>query len=1357
MADALLHAELLAACSALGYSDGVKYYKEADCLETIKDLVRYLRKDDESHETRRVLGETRVVQTDLLPIIRDHGQEAELFEITVRLLVNLTNPALLLFREELPEEKVTRQQFLQLISQQQGYKGAFIDDKLWGVLVGRLGELLQLEWEERQEEDKMLIERILILVRNVLSVPASPEEEKRTDDDASVHDQVLWALHLSGFEDLLLYVASSEREQELCMHVLEIISLMLREQDASQLAAADIGRSRTEKERDQKELLELRQREAAYRRQRKNKHYGARHSRFGGTYYVQNMKSISDRDLISHRPLTDLRSLDLDRAKRPKKINKNNEPLIDCSVTRRSTLAIRLFLQEFCVEFLNGAYNSIMYAVKDNLDRARAQDHDESYYLWAIKFFMEFNRHHQFKVELVSETLSVQTVHYIQTNLETYYETMTTDKKKIPLWSRRMHRALGAYRELLSTLAAMDRSESESVRESSKVLESKVFYVVEYRELVLTLLQVYNPKKMTPTYLKDLIETTHIFLKLLEGFCGKRKRLMVQKVKKVGKKKTATKKTTDGQLTEDKLQDLWDEMSSELSAVVQGEAGDLPDTIPFDTLSEAAEEDQKESAMRRINKLLRNKEMAEAVSLMRSSREVWPEGNIFGPDGMDASEEFLALREIFMADLNPAEGEEPPEEEYDEEEQEEEEEVRVRITEQEFDFLGFLRRFANTNVMQSYGRLFKRYQSNSAHTNHCILKMYHRIAWDAKLPAIFFQASLFCVFQRAMEDPRRSSDESVREIGKFGKYIFRQFLKVAENSTKVYVELLFWKTNRDAVEIECGYEEQGGKVATKKAWREEEEDELHRLFEEFKDVPAEERVGKDTVDLILQNLINQTRTRRMVIKKLKDMGLVTHINEVKRKPLKLKCPRVWSEEEEEELKMLFEEHKGAMDVVGRIMDNTMEKRPKHRIIEKILELGLVSDRKELYKKRPTKAKPRVDMRSRGELFLAANRGSESDDSGRERGDESLDESHVAKKPSRRPAYVPPVATPALISQALNAVLEGNMQEAVEWMAGILQDVADDREEDGDFEPVPVLAITAACTDAMEDDAFHKLLKLVGIRPPQSHEEMFWRVPSRLSVAALRDRAQYLRQGMAGGIIDMENADVPLEPVEEEEEDTKKKKKKRSSKEPKRKQSKPKTPKRNKSPENNNLQDDFSDSENLDPEDKENFNRKPRASGGDDGMVPLAARTPQRVEDSSDDDIPLTFLSGDPTPSSSKARGPKRRIVSDPEKSDGNSEKASTRGKKSKKKRRLILNDDSDEEEGEVEDSPVVESHALVLRLDTESTETEKRAGGIGSTVDRATQKPSQSRRMLDSDSEGENIPSFSEKQRPRAIIDSDDE
>lgn len=126
-----------------------------------------------------------------------------------------------------------------------------------------------------------------------------------------------------------------------------------------------------------------------------------RHSRFGGIYVVKSMKSISDNDLIYHKPLNKFYALNFDMDKKKMKTPKNRMAVKEASAERRSAFSIRLFLKEFCIEILNGSYNTLMYHVKSNLVRAKAQAHDESYYLWALRFFMEFNRFYNFEMKLV--------------------------------------------------------------------------------------------------------------------------------------------------------------------------------------------------------------------------------------------------------------------------------------------------------------------------------------------------------------------------------------------------------------------------------------------------------------------------------------------------------------------------------------------------------------------------------------------------------------------------------------------------------------------------------------------------------------------------------------------------------------------------------------------------------------------------------------------------------------------------------------------------------------------------------------------------------------------------------------------
>ena len=82
---------------------------------------------------------------------------------------------------------------------------------------------------------------------------------------------------------------------------------------------------------------------------------------------------------------------------------------------------------------------------------------------------------------------------------------------------------------------------------------------------------------------------------------------------------------------------------------------------------------------------------------------------------------------------------------------------------------------------------------------------------------------------------------------------------------------------------------------------------------------------------------------------------------------------------------------------------------------------------------------------------------------------------------------------------------------------ILQEVADDREEDGEFEDIPILPLTPVQMSAIENSNFQALMKVIGLQSPQTEQEMFWRVPSRLSVDALRKRGQFLKQGIEGSL------------------------------------------------------------------------------------------------------------------------------------------------------------------------------------------------------------------------------------------------
>ena len=73
-------------------------------------------------------------------------------------------------------------------------------------------------------------------------------------------------------------------------------------------------------------------------------------------------------------------------------------------------------------------------------------------------------------------------------------------------------------------------------------------------------------------------------------------------------------------------------------------------------------------------------------------------------------------------------------------------------------------RFANSKVVHNYSLLLDRYATNSPPLNHAVVKMLYRIAHDCQLMPLFYQLSLFAIYDKILNDPAASSKHmTVRE------------------------------------------------------------------------------------------------------------------------------------------------------------------------------------------------------------------------------------------------------------------------------------------------------------------------------------------------------------------------------------------------------------------------------------------------------------------------------------------------------------------------------------------------------------------------------------------------------------------
>ncbi|CAB4030293.1 Hypothetical predicted protein, partial [Paramuricea clavata] len=180
-----------------------------------------------------------------------------------------------------------------------------------------------------------------------------------------------------------------------------------------------------------------------------------------------------------------------------------------------------------------------------------------------------------------------------------------------------------------------------------------------------------------------------------------------------------------------------------------------------------------------------------------------------------------------------------------------------------------------------------------------------------------------------------------------------------------------------------------------------------------------------------------------VVGKLITLGLVENKEILKKKPVN---KNAWPEEEQNELRNLFEEFKDSEDIVGGIlMSMTNKTRSRRQVINQLVKLNIVEDRSILRKKRAKKP------RKRNNEYEEKDGGSDEEDGGgdeepdAETSDDENDESDLNDEMSTE------------FSNMLAVVKNSEHVDQLEWIKSRLNGAADDRAEDG-IKPVHYLNV-----------------------------------------------------------------------------------------------------------------------------------------------------------------------------------------------------------------------------------------------------------------------------------------------------------
>lgn len=237
-----------------------RFIRGENCLEWLQDMQRALRRDDDA--TRDIackLGAWKVVETKLVPLLLECRDDLELVVTLTKIFVMLTMPLSPYVKkwaaahanpgqdpelgggsDGIKRRMAAKNQVTHLLSM----KRALAKEEVVAVLVATLEEPLS-RGAARTEEDKLVIELVLTLLRNMLCIEdlckgvgaAGGAEEEMAD--ALLHAELLCIFDREYVFDVILFLCQGIQAPENApwnLLLMEILFHLYKDQDPADVA-----------------------------------------------------------------------------------------------------------------------------------------------------------------------------------------------------------------------------------------------------------------------------------------------------------------------------------------------------------------------------------------------------------------------------------------------------------------------------------------------------------------------------------------------------------------------------------------------------------------------------------------------------------------------------------------------------------------------------------------------------------------------------------------------------------------------------------------------------------------------------------------------------------------------------------------------------------------------------------------------------------------------------------------------------------------------------------------------------------------------------------------------------------------
>ncbi|KAL8095808.1 uncharacterized protein LOC141693231 isoform X2 [Apium graveolens] len=858
-------------CAGLGIIDEdddgnrIGYTPGEYCLDNLKDLLRFLRRDDpQMREVFKQVCKWNIVAKDLIPIIEHCQNDRNLVLNSVKVLVFLTMPV------EPGSNDIPQQ-----IEYLWGLKTSITCSDTVAIIVSLLETPLEnLESETFTEDDWKLVQLVLTLFRNLLAVQGVSIQQKlggSTSQFLSVRDRFIELLFKENVTDLILALTQhvggpSEYFRQDNLLLLETIHYLLMGQESELVAKANRKDSQEagNAEATVSSLQSIMEEEEEKRRLIRLQNLGIS-SQFGGTFTRFTMDG--SKTLFKGNPC----SASHDALLKTHKNHKGPAKRMawDHGRLPSTNETILQLLHEFINQLLSGGYNVLMQSVREDIEKEHhaIQNSDVVIFFKVAQFVTAF-QYHKFLGSKPSneDNASEASTNYSDSTLfqgsicgpiaETMNESMfllVTVKWRYAfdaLKETNEYNFLSAAGSLMRIMIRMldmvlKQSEEGSMEpQTARILLYKLFYDQTDQgvtQFILNLIRSFDTHKQAKSDLADLVEIIHVIIRLMENLQARGTLRVSKKSRKRKAKKTFKDENENvNEIVGDHIS-TQDEIGTSVSAIPPrdssntkptGEKGNVSEPLADKDIPDVEAANPGSNMQKNVSEPLQvDKEdtpdvqaenpgsnMQENVSeTLQVDKEETPDVQAANP-GSNMPENVSEPLQVDKEDTPDVEaanrGDNMPDmegnnkigiEDYGADDSSEGEQQIGQIDEVDFKISTLISALANTTIIQRVCWLLKFYKCNSSSTNHYIICILQRICDDLELSPMLYQLSLLATFHSILVEQKTTPCRGYKNIVDFLTSLVRRMLRKMKTNPLLFVEILFWKTRKECHYINCDF------------------------------------------------------------------------------------------------------------------------------------------------------------------------------------------------------------------------------------------------------------------------------------------------------------------------------------------------------------------------------------------------------------------------------------------------------------------------------------------------------------------------------------------------------------------------